>query len=73
MRAIVLGLLAGASLFAIVGEASAVVKQRANHDAVAGHCGVYMYWQQGRCIDATDRGNAMTWPQWIMKYGTWKQ
>jgi hypothetical protein len=73
MRVILLGVIVGAPLFGIIGDAYAAAGRRANHAAGPGHCGEHMYWQQGRCIDATDRPRDMTWDNYILKYGTWKQ
>jgi hypothetical protein len=73
MRTIILGLLAAAPLIGIMGDDYAIAGRRTDQLAAPGHCGVYMYWQQGKCIDATGRPRDMSWGTYILKYGTWHQ
>jgi hypothetical protein len=35
-----------------------------------GNCGEYMYWQDGKCVDARDR-NAEAWSASMGKKATW--
>jgi hypothetical protein len=82
MRALLFGLLVSVPLLGFEG-AYAVSRAGANH-AGPGHCGVNLFWQQGRCIDATHLDHQqgvpvwhlrkdMNWDEYILKYGTWKQ
>jgi hypothetical protein len=84
MRALLFGLVASAPLLGFAGESYAVSRNNGANHAGPGHCGVNMFWQQGRCIDATHLEHRtgvpvwhmrkdMNWDEYILKYGTWKQ
>lgn len=72
MRAMLLGLLASAALLGIVGEAHADSEHRANRAPDLSQCGVYMYWQNGKCVDARDRPSGKSWgDEMLQNLGKW--
>jgi hypothetical protein len=79
MRALLFGIVASAPLFGLGAETYAV-----SRNAGPGHCGVNMFWQEGRCFDASNLEHRagvpvwvmrkdMNWDEYFLKYGTWKQ
>jgi hypothetical protein len=75
MRAMLLGLLATAPLLGIFLEALAESERRANHAPGPGSCGVYMYRQKAKCVDARDKRD-MSWPEEMLhpkNLGRWHQ
>jgi hypothetical protein len=81
MKALLVAFFTTASLLGFEGGAYAA--NGVNHVS-PGECGVTKFWQQGRCIDATDLQHRpgvpnwvmrkdMTWDEYIIKYGNWKQ
>ena len=62
MRTIISGLLAFGMLAAVAGEASARAKQgRDGALEGPGSCGQYMYWQEGKCVDARTKPSDKPW------------
>jgi hypothetical protein len=76
MRAMLIGLLATAPLLGIFGEAQAESGPRSNHATGPGSCGVYMYWQKAKCVDARNRPDEKSWASEMLSnkdLGEWHQ
>ena len=39
--------------------------------AAAGFCGQYMYWQNGKCVDARNRASQLKWHESMAKKSNW--
>ena len=61
MRPVIFGLLAFAMLAAVAGAASARAKQGDNALEGPGSCGQYMYWHEGKCVDARIKPDSKPW------------
>jgi hypothetical protein len=61
MKMIISGLVALAALAGIAGYASAEADAKANGARAPGSCGEYMYWHNGKCMDARNTPSGKSW------------